>query len=66
MPQWIFFDVGSTLVDETEAYAHRVREMIQGTGITFEAFTERSIALARQGQNGHSAAIRHFGLTKTP
>ena len=27
----IFFDVGSTLVDETEAYDHRVREMIAGT-----------------------------------
>ena len=26
MIKWIFFDVGSTLVDETEAYDHRVRE----------------------------------------
>lgn len=28
MIQWIFFDVGSTLVDETAAYDHRVRDMI--------------------------------------
>lgn len=33
MIKWIFFDVGSTLVDETEAYDHRVREMITGTSI---------------------------------
>ena len=33
MLKWIFFDVGSTLVDETEAYDHRVREMIAGTNI---------------------------------
>ena len=29
--KWIFFDVGSTLVDETEAYDHRAREMIEKT-----------------------------------
>ena len=34
----IFFDVGSTLVDETEAYDRRVREMIAGTNITFKEF----------------------------
>lgn len=34
--KWIFFDVGSTLVDETEAYNHRIRDMIKGTGITFD------------------------------
>ena len=37
MVKWIFFDVGSTLVDETEAYDHRVREMIAGTSITFKS-----------------------------
>lgn len=66
MLKWIFFDVGSTLVDETEAYNHRVREMIVGTDITFEEFDKVRIALAHQGLDGNSAAIKHFGLTKTP
>ena len=66
MVKWIFFDVGSTLVDETEAYDHRVREMIAGTSITFKEFDDVRIALARQGLDGNSAAIKHFGLTKTP
>lgn len=66
MIKWIFFDVGSTLVDETEAYDHRVREMIAGTNITFKEFDDVRIALARQGLDGNSAAIKHFGLTKTP
>ena len=65
MVKWIFFDVGSTLVDETEAYDHRVREMIVGTSITFKEFDDVRIALARQGLDGNSAAIKHFGLTKT-
>ena len=66
MVKWIFFDVGSTLVDETKAYDHRAREMISGTGITFKEFDDVRIALARQGLDGNSAAIKHFGLTKTP
>ena len=66
MIQWIFFDVGSTLVDETEAYDHRARDVIAGTNITFKQFDDMRIALARQGLDGNSAAIKHFGLTKTP
>lgn len=66
MINWIFFDVGSTLVDETEAYDHRAREVIAGTNITFKEFDDMRIAFARQGLDGNSAAIKHFGLTKTP
>lgn len=64
--RWIFFDVGSTLIDETEAYHQRVREMIAGTEITFQAFEQMSRQLAQKGLDGDSDAIRHFGLTKTP
>ena len=66
MIKWIFFDVGSTLVDETEAYDHRVRDMIAGTEITFEEFDNMRIVLACQGFDGNSAAIKYFGLEKTP
>ena len=66
MVKWIFFDVGSTLVDESEAYDHRVWDMITGTNITFKEFNDARIALAQQGLDGNSAAIKHFGLTKTP
>ena len=45
--RWIFFDVGSTLVDETEAYDHRVRDMIADTNISFEEFDDVRIALAK-------------------
>lgn len=64
--KWIFFDVGSTLVDETESYDHRARDMIAGTAITFREFDAMRIALAKQGVDGNSAAIAHFGLRKTP
>lgn len=46
--KWVFFDVGSTLVDETEAYDHRVREMIAGTNISFKEFDDTRIALGSE------------------
>lgn len=63
---WIFFDIGSTLVDETEAYDHRIKEMISGTDITFALFDAKRIELAKLGFDGNSQAIKFFGLRKTP
>ena|GEM_PF-3107443 len=60
------FDSGSTLVDEEEAYNHRIRDMIQGTSVTFEQFSEKRIQYAKEGYNGDQKAIEYFGLTKTP
>ena len=36
--KWLFFDIGSTLVDETETYNHRIREMLQGTAVDLADF----------------------------
>ena len=30
-PKWVFFDVGTTLVDETKAFEHRINDAIAGT-----------------------------------
>ena len=64
--KWIFFDVGSTLVDETEAYNHRIRDAIEGTDITFEQFQEKRRFFAEQNLKGDLEAINYFGLKKTP
>lgn len=63
--EWIFFDMGSTLVDEREADLHRIKEMTAGTDITIEAYREKRLELIRQGQNDY-AAIAYYGMTKTP
>ena len=64
--KWIFFDVGSTLIDETEAFNHRVREMTAGTSVSFDEFNEKRAYFAGQNLNGELEAIKFFGLTKTP
>ena len=63
---WLFFDVGSTLIDETECYNHRIRDAIEGTDITFEQFNDQRIFFAKQNLKGDIEAIKFFGLTKTP
>lgn len=64
--KWMFFDVGSTLVDETEAYNHRIRDAIQGTDVSFRQFQEKRIYFAKQNLKGDLEAMQFFGLSKTP
>lgn len=63
--KWIFFDVGSTLIDETECYNHRIIDAIAGTDITFEVFNEKRIFFAKQNLKGDIEALKFFGLKKT-
>lgn len=63
---WIFFDIGSTLVDESAAYDRRAREMLKGKDITFEDFDAKRIEFAKLGFDGNLQAIKFFGLQKTP
>lgn len=65
-PKYVFFDVGTTLVDEEKAYDYCAYEMTQGTNITFEEFNNKRIELAKQGLDGNSAAIKELNLKKTP
>ena len=64
--KWIFFDVGTTLIDETEAYNHRIRDAIAGTDISFEQFSEKRLFFAKQNLKGDLEAIKYFGLKETP
>ena len=64
--KWIFFDVGTTLIDETEAYNHRIRDAIEGTDVTFEQFQEKRMFFAGRNLKGDLEAIKYFGLEKTP
>ena len=64
--KWLFFDVGSTLVDEEEAYRHRIKDMISGTDISFDEIWNRRIQYGKDGYNGDNKVIELYGLVKTP
>lgn len=64
--KWIFFDMGSTLIDESVAMEHRIREVIEGTDITYEQFVEKKVYFAKQNKPADLETLKFFGLTKTP
>ena len=61
--QWIFFDIGSTLVDETECYRARYAETVEGTDITCEEFENKVIEFSKQNKKGDHEAVKYFNLT---
>ena len=63
--EWIFFDIGSTLVDESRAYEHRIKDTIKNSSVTYERFYNLMVDFARQGRNGYNEAVKYFGLQRT-
>ena len=63
--KWIFFDIGSTLVDESECYEVRYKETTQDTNVSYQEFKDKVIELAATSDNPYKEAIKHFGLQKT-
>lgn len=61
---WIFFDMGSTLVDEQQAFRHRVRDAIQGTDIGEEQFYQTMISYYQQNKKGDKEAFAFYNLAK--
>ena len=61
--EWLFFDVGSTLVDESRANAHRILDAIEGTDISYEQAYAQAVQLAKQNI---TAPIRRLGLPIIP
>ena len=59
---WLFFDMGSTIMDETPAMEKRIRDTIAGTDITFEAFAAKMAEFRAMGIREDQAAFGYFGL----
>ena len=55
--KWIFFDVGSTLVDETAAYRRWAAEVLTGTDIAPAEFEAQRRHLAEAGNPGDGAVL---------
>ncbi len=61
--EWLFFDVGSTLVDESKANEHRILDAIEGTDISYEQAYTQAAQLARQNV---AHPLKCLGLPITP
>lgn len=64
--KYLFFDLGSTLIDERECYKMRFREVVEGTAISAYEFEKKVIEFAKQGLKGYHEAVQYFGLKLPP
>ena len=64
---WLFFDMGSTIMNETPAMEKRIRDTIAGTDVTYEAFAVKMAEFREMGVREDLAAFDYFGITeRTP
>lgn len=60
--KWLFFDVGSTLVDEHLAYEHRMREMADLANTTYSSVYETAMTFYKQNKKGDLEAAKLLGV----
>ena len=63
--KWLFFDIGSTLVDESECYEIRYKETTDNTDVTYQEFKNKVIEFAAISDNPYKEALQFFSLQKT-
>ena len=60
--EWLFFDIGSTLVDEQVAYERRIYDMIRDTDIPYPVFLQKMIDYFSENKKGDIEAARELHL----
>ena len=66
MMKWLFFDVGSTIVDERNAYQKRLQDIADAAGVTYEAVLETAMDFYRANRKGDKEAAKCYGVSLTP
>ena len=64
--KWIFFDIGSTLIDESVAYRKRIERTISGTNVTYDDFYNKMVEISKYNQSGYNKALEAYGLKMAP
>ena len=60
--QWLFFDIGSTLVDETRVYEDIYQKIAAAAGVSTEYVKTLAIGFYRQNKRGHREVMRLLGV----
>ena len=64
--KWIFFDIGSTLVDESVAFRKRVEKTVANTNVSYDDFYNKMVEISKHNQKGYHKALEYYGLTMAP
>ena len=60
--KWLFFDIGSTLVDETKVYDDIFQKIAAAAGVSVEDVKAQAIEFYKQNKRGHREVIRLLGV----
>ena len=60
--KWLFFDVGSTLVDESRVYEDRMKKIAELSGLTPQQIYEHAISLYRRNKKGDLEISKQLGI----
>lgn len=60
--EWLFFDIGSTLVDESKCYEYRCNEIINNNNISAQEFYTKVLDYAKINAFPIKAAAGHYGF----
>ena len=60
--KWLFFDVGSTLIDESRVYEDRMKKIAELSGITPQQIYEHAISLYRRNKKGDLEIAKQLGI----
>lgn len=62
--KWIFFDVGSTLVDESKVYEGRMRYAAELAGMSYEYVYKIALEFYKQNKKGDLETMKLLGVKK--
>lgn len=60
--QWLFFDVGSTLVSEEKPFLHRLHEIAEAVNEPFETIQGKVLQLYKEKKKGERVLITQSGM----
>lgn len=60
--KWLFFDVGSTLVDESLVYENRMRYIAQTINVTYEYIYKSALEFYKHNQKGDLELFKLYNL----
>lgn len=62
--KWVFFDMGSTLIDESCAYEHLFKDISIFANITYQQVYDTALEFYKQNKEGYKEVIRKLNIIK--
>ena len=62
--QWLFFDVGSTLVDESKVYEERMKTVAETANMSFEYVFQTALGFYKENKKGDLETMKLLKVEK--